>query len=40
MTLFKQFKIIKNIRRKGLSKLVFIAFAAMMIFVTILAVFQ
>jgi|GEM_PF-2750508 hypothetical protein len=30
----------KNIRKKGLSKLVFIALAAMMIVLTIIAVFQ
>ena len=39
MNLSNQFKIVKNIRRKGLSRLVFIAFAAMMIIVTIIAVF-
>jgi len=33
-------KISKNIKRKGLSKLVFIAFAAVMLLVTIIAVFQ
>ena len=33
-------KLIKNIRKKGLSKLVFIALAATIILVTIIAVFQ
>jgi len=30
----------KNIKKKGLSRVVFIAFAAVMIIVTIIAVFQ
>jgi hypothetical protein len=40
MKLSKSFKIIKHIRRKGLSRLVFVAFAAMMILITLIAVFQ
>jgi hypothetical protein len=37
MTISKHFK---NIKRKGLSQLVFVVFAAMMILLTVIAVFK